>query len=381
MGHAVSSVRDQSILKPALLSMTAGTVLWLGLLVGFCLSLQPDGERAPSAALTLDARSPMTLDATGNATRVLHAGTLHAADFPLLHLRLENPGRDDVQLALRWRSAQGDAHPRLPIAFVDKDTWLVLAGQRHWQGEVRGLELLASGPPGSQLTIAGASLQQLTPGAALRSLLWHWTRTPDWSLLSVNAYRAGWPGQSLLQPALAVSLWLLLSVLSYAALRLARRTAPTLPVIGALFLAGWVALDLLWMHRLLQQHETSRATLAGRSDAEKGRRGQDSGMLELAEKVRAAVPDDGASRVFVVSDNDYFGMRSAYYLMPLNAYWNRRQELPGRQHLQTGDFILLVPPARTAIDVQRRALRVSDAVFLPVRPVTGDAHGTLFQVL
>ena len=93
-------------------------------------------------------------------------------------------------------------------------------------------------------------------------------------------------------------------------------------------------------------------------------------MYKFATEVKAAVPAQGA-RVFVTSTSEYTGLRTAYYLYPLNVYWAWDPVdggLPLNDQFRPGDYIAVIPPSpnryaaelghlttrgRTGIEVER----------------------------
>ena len=48
--------------------------------------------------------------------------------------------------------------------------------------------------------------------------------------------------------------------------------------------------------------------------------------------------DSPGSRVFVASEDIYLGMRAAYYLYPLNVFWQLEDpEMPANKYMRPGD--------------------------------------------
>ena len=113
-----------------------------------------------------------------------------------------------------------------------------------------------------------------------------------------------------------------------------------------IFLACWLVLDLVWQNRLLRQVAHSHFTFAGLSNEEKLAAGPDARLYRSIAAVKAHINEPDA-RVMVATSDLYAGMRAAYFLYPLNAYWRlERPEIPDAQYLRKGDYILLLKPSR-----------------------------------
>ena len=87
-----------------------------------------------------------------------------------------------------------------------------------------------------------------------------------------------------------------------------------------IFLACWLVLDLVWQNRLLRQVAHSHFTFAGLSNEEKLAAGPDAKLYRSIAAVKAHINEPDA-RVMVATSDLYAGMRAAYFLYPLNAYW------------------------------------------------------------
>ncbi|MDZ7784304.1 MAG: hypothetical protein U5K56_15650 [Halioglobus sp.] len=146
-----------------------------------------------------------------------------------------------------------------------------------------------------------------------------------------------------------------------------------------IFLICWLLLDGFWQYRLLRQVADTHRQFAGKETTEKLAAGPDSRFYHLAQRAQQHV-DGEKSRVFVSSSDDYHGLRTAYYLYPHNPYYRvRGDELPHPEHLRTGDYILIVHPARTQF---RRQLGIVQTQWghVPVDSLFSEDSGTLLRV-
>ncbi|MCP4829333.1 MAG: hypothetical protein GY889_10730, partial [Proteobacteria bacterium] len=69
--------------------------------------------------------------------------------------------------------------------------------------------------------------------------------------------------------------------------------------------------------------------------------------------VKAHIKEPDA-RVMIATSDLYAGMRAAYFLYPLNAFWRlERPEIPDQQYLRKGDYILVLGPSRARVNKDR----------------------------
>lgn len=115
-------------------------------------------------------------------------------------------------------------------------------------------------------------------------------------------------------------------------------------VAGGLVLVSWMTLDVFWSMRLWQQVPITYGKFAGKTSTEKLLASSNADLVPFILAAKTNIPEPDA-RVVIASGSDYNGMRSAYYMSPLNTYWHRNgPELPPRAQLTKGDYILLVVP-------------------------------------
>jgi hypothetical protein len=151
-------------------------------------------------------------------------------------------------------------------------------------------------------------------------------------------------------------------------------------VVVLIFFASWLILDMFWQRRLLHQLVDTHATFAGKSTEEKLAVGPDAKLYALVANAKPLMaPAD--SRVFVVSSDIYFGMRTAYYFLPLNVYWaHHASALPSRNLLRKGDHIVLLNPSRFTFDDQRNRVVAPQRRELPAELVFADETGTVVRL-
>ena len=131
---------------------------------------------------------------------------------------------------------------------------------------------------------------------------------------------------------------------------------------------------------LLQLRET-HSLFAGKSDEGKRIAGPDESLFELVTDAKKLMPSS-ASRVFVVSGDDYRGMRGAYYAYPQNVYWRRKgRKLPEPEAIQSDDYILVLPPVKLRYNSHENILESPDGNTVAVELLISRQIGALFRVL
>jgi hypothetical protein len=177
--------------------------------------------------------------------------------------------------------------------------------------------------------------------------------------------------------------WLALSSIILAIrLLLARSKAQVyVLVLPMLFLIAWLTLDMVWQGKLLQQLFETRAQFSGKTMTEKLQSGGDGELYEFIEDAHSLI-DSANARVYVGSASEYQGMRGAYYLYPLNVFWQRHtQGLPGVEYLSRGDYLVILQPSELQFDKQKSILSLPDGSPLQVEALLKRPRGRLFKLL
>jgi hypothetical protein len=171
-------------------------------------------------------------------------------------------------------------------------------------------------------------------------------------------------------------------LLGYGVLLLARpRTQLDWRFLSAGFLVCWIGLDLAWQSKLWHQLGLTRAQFSGLDSRAKLLAGPDGALVQFMSDVHRLVSVSDA-RVFVASADDFHGMRGSYYLYPMNVFWQRHgPELPARQYIHGGDYIVVVQPTGFHFDPQTSTLRAAGREPLPVQRIASAGPGGLYRML
>ena len=342
-------------------------------------SLVPLGSAQP-----IEGATRIVLDNHGRAVIALPAAGIDPASYPYLRVAFgDTPAPPLARLLVRavrgaaghWLARSEDVAPR--------DTWFYLGTAPQWHGALARVELFLLGAPDQTVTIHTIGLYPRSASHALQSLLSAWTSAGPWRHSSVNQHTGGRLDGSLLYPLPAAAL---LAAFALAACALLPRLFPGFrglrwPAAGGIVLLCWLLLDTLWQWQLLQRLHTAREQFAGSSNTEKLLAGPDRELFAISRAVKQALADRPA-RVLVSARDGYRGMRLAYYLYPLNVFWEREgPPLPDPALLRAGDYILLLQPSDVGFDRSAGLLHLPDRRTVPVQPVLITDTGVLVQVL
>ncbi|MCB1676331.1 MAG: hypothetical protein KDI01_08570 [Halioglobus sp.] len=342
-------------------------------------SLVPLGSAQP-----IEGGTRIVLDHQGRAVIALPAAGIELASYPYLRVAFgDAPAPPLSRLLVRavrgaighWLARSEDVAPR--------DTWFYLGAAPQWRGKLVRVELFLLGVPGQTVTIHTIGLYPRSASHALQSLLSAWSSAGPWRQSSVNQHTGGRLDGSLLYPLPAAAL---LAAFALTACALAPRLFPGFkglrwPAAGGIVLFCWLLLDALWQWQLLQRLHTAREQFASGSNTEKLLAGPDRELFAISRAVKQALAGKPA-RVLVSAREEYRGMRLAYYLYPLNVFWERGgPPLPDPALLRAGDYILLLQPSDIGLDRSAGLLRLPDRRTVPVKPVLMADTGVLVQVL
>lgn len=327
--------------------------------------------------------SRLLLDGTGLGVLLWNPPGLEAGNYPLLHLVFRQPPQTDA-LAVLWKPANvggRSSHYRLP-AEVGLERWQALTAAPDWQGKVGEFGLIFRGRPGQSVLLESVQLLAPTTGNRLRFIRADWFAPVSWNHASINRNWGAGSFGALIYPVPVIAALLCLSLVFYGAIVTKRASSRfDWQVVAGLFLFCWFALDVLWQGKFLGQLGETRRLFAGLEAEDKLAAGLDAALVNFATEVKRQVASN-TGRVFVSSDDDYLGMRTAYHLYPLNVYWQRPgKRLPARRYLHAGDYIVLLPP--TSLGFKQKAGRLANGrgEVIPVKLMASTAVGALFRVI
>ena len=273
------------------------------------------------------------------------------------------------------------SHERvLPPAGPDGGV-LDLGAEPRWQGRIAGIGLAVRGPLAQPLVVRRLELRPVPPttGALLRWMIEDWTTFEDWSQRSIN-FTSGAPLGALFPPVVMVALWVGFGAALYALFDPPRRTPGALLPYAALFLLGWLALDLRWQWDLGRRLERTVASFAGKSEEDRRLAALDGELYRFMREVRQRLPERPA-RLFIVSAEPagFLAGRARYHLLPHNGYAGFGH-LPSPDQARAGDYVLILSPLPGVDYNAEQRLLEGGGVKLPVEMLHFAASGALFRV-
>lgn len=300
-------------------------------------------------------------------------------------LTLQFASRPPPVIFIIWRS---DTDPqqlfqhRLP---PQQENPLVydLGAVQGWRGKATQLGIGIQLQPSGQTSLQQLSLDSPTILTGIANGWRNWTSFRPWKPVDVNIHTGTrslgegphpmpWFAALALLLLCAYGLW---HYLKHRSLQLNWRVA------GALVLITWMLSDVFWQLRLWRQVPLTYQQFSGKTAAEKLLASSDADMVRFTTAAKEKIPEKNA-RVFIASISDSAGMRSAYYMSPLNTYWHRKgPELPSREQLHGDDYILLVSPTSVAYDAGRGKVHFRDGSTLSAEQLLASPQGALLRVV
>lgn len=324
------------------------------------------------------------LDQSGRGVIEVATRNIALADLPYLQLRFR--GRPDVlAMIVGWRteaSGRTIRNHRVGLS-PGREIWLDMRDVRHWQGQATSLAVVFLGPPGGRVDLETISLRPQTIASSLRVQLDDWLTFVPWRQSSINAYIGVMaPGKTAYPVVVLTLLFIIASMVYLTSTRLGRgRSGIRWSVVGVIFTVCWIAVDGLWQYRLTQQVTLTTETFAGKNREEKLLATNDDYLFRFAQDVRQAIHTKDA-RIFINTTDDYLGMRSAYYLYPMNVFWERHaRALPASKYFQRGDYIVLLNPALASLNSETGELTYGTGQKLKVRAISSTNVGALLEVI
>lgn len=347
------------------------------LLTGASLQLT-SGQGAPTAAgLEIRQPGPLELAVVRGSIRRVQANLYRHLSWQISGLE---PGRE---IRLVWATLDDPRTTRervLPPGSSDGGT-LDLSTEPGWQGRIIAIGLVVRGPLAQPLVVRGLELRPmpLTTGQLLRQMVEDWTTFEDWSQRSIN-YTAGASLNALFPPVLMMALWVGFSAVLYAMFNPQRRAPGTRMPYAALFLLGWLALDLRWQWDLGQRLERTAERFAGKDETGRRLAALDGELYQFLLEVRQRLPEQPA-RLFIVSNDPggFLAGRARYHLLPHNGYAGLSR-LPHNSEAHAGDYVLILAPLNEVRYDRERQMLESAGVQLPAEMLYAAASGTLFRV-
>jgi hypothetical protein len=382
------------MLKIVVLSMLLGAVaFFIGLSQLYSVAVQPgpaveeivwdpsSAKVAQGVATLIDGGLEIQLPPSG-VTIVSPSDRRFAAQaYPFLHIGIEDSSQH-LKVSISWKSTtNANKHQSYTLeSELRSSLWLATHELKGWEGEIHSLSLMISGEPGETVAITDFSFFGASGSRQLSAIFSDFAAYAPWRRGSMNSY-TGVTSASSFYPVPLVATYLALCLLAYALLLFWKTKLQfDWRVVAVIFLACWIALDLSWQNRLLHQLADTHHTFSGKDTAEKLAVGPDGKLFDFVSEVKLRLETEDP-RIFVASSDEYQGLRGAYYLYPFNVFWALRgQELPHREFMHSGDYIVAIEPTETVFSPVVNAVGVDGGGSAPAEIVFSNKSGTLYRV-
>lgn len=346
-------------------------------LTGASLQLTSGQGAQTPAGLEIRQSGPQDLVVIRGSTRRVQANLYRHFSWRVSGLE------PNQEVWLVWATADDPRTTRkrvLPSAGPDGGI-LDLGAEPGWRDRIIAIGLVVSGPLTQPLLVRGLELRPmpLTTGQLLRQMVVDWTAFEDWSQRSIN-YTAGAPLNALFPPMLMTALWFSFSAVLYAMFNPPRRTPGVWTPYAALFLIGWLLLDVRWQWDLGQRLARTAESFAGKDETARRLAALDGEFYQFLLEVRQRLPEKPA-RLFIVSadSSSFLAGRARYHLLPHNGYAGFAR-LPHPGETRAGDYVLILAPLNDMRYDHERQVLENAGVQLPAERLHVATAGALFRV-
>ena len=257
---------------------------------------------------------------------------IKARNFPFIEYQL-SPLHPGLSVHLFWRNSDepDKLHSvQLPLSTL-KSNMANLSNEAGWAGTIVELTIFAQGDlRDTTFDLKQLTLLPATSGNILKQIASDALSLRVWTQASINAIKLG-PTNTIMSPVLAISVWVALSIVMFMLLKWASTSFKCTPgsnqvlsFSGAVFLIGWIALDLLWTRRLLFQAEETNYLFAGKSMQDKKLADIDGGIYKDVSLLMGQLGKPGP-RIWIVTKgiSTFVGYRIKYHLTGYPTYYYR----------------------------------------------------------
>ncbi|GAB5413431.1 MAG: hypothetical protein Cons2KO_10340 [Congregibacter sp.] len=321
------------------------------------------------------------MDGTGKVVIEFRGQDVDLSGLQVLRLRF--PARQDLKaVVVAWRSdlSNGQVLSWRVDGPPAADFWVDMSQVGGWGGKANKLAFAFLGPLGTELRLESVELLPRSAMQIFRVTMADWLTFTPWRHSSINTHIGVSNPAKYPYPVYAAAAVVTAGTLSYLLACGLRRRRIDWRVPIALFFVGWLGLDALWQHKLVRQNEESKRSFAGKSSHEKRLASDDGALYKFVLEARKAI-DQPDARIFVASEDDFTGMRGAYFAYPSNVYWERHATtLPASEHIRKGDYVIMLRPIRAGFDKDSGLLRYGEGMSLTTRLLMSNQIGAVFEV-
>jgi hypothetical protein len=283
-------------------------------------------------------------------------------ELSFLWRTLEHPNRN-FHIPLEWRSG----------SVVSAE----LGSSDGWSGTITGIGLVAHGNLSQALIVQSCTVPSVSEWTALMEIGRQWSVPFPFKGTSITLpFDAERSDYATLLMVIAVAEGLAMS--AYYLLTRGRRWPRDPRVLWAIFLIGWLILDVRWQANLWRQLAQTARQFAGETTTEKHLAADDHVLFELMQQVNSTLPAPPV-RIRFLADNWALRTRGSFFLYPQNVYHdpNPVPSIPNPDQLRSGDYVLLFWYSGLTYDRELQQLLWPDGRRKPADEILTPADGVL----
>ena len=312
------------------------------------------------------------LGADGVGLIVAPVPAFDADEYSRVTWHIASEAARGTDLLMVWRTREQPARTHTaPIDWSRGPAKVDLSHDPNWSGSIQGVALAARGQLPVPLAIAGFSARSNAWDATAADIVGQWLEWPRTGGRMMTQMSDEARHVAPILPVVAGGVALGVAFLIF---RARRRSEPVAAwAIAALFLAGWLLVDLRWQTILWRQHAATVAQFAGKSLDEQYMADADAPIFDVARKIRDAKRARGG-RILVLSDSPHLGTRVGWFLYPENVFYGprRRDPAPAPDRLRPGDQVVLLLFRGILWDATRGMLVWADGRTRAAREILSD---------
>lgn len=390
-GVPLHTARDW--LKPAAFALAVAAAGWIGAYLWFAvpgkLFSSAPAHRFTGAQMKITRGTGVAdksnfivaaTDASGIAVITIDTPNLDAADYRRIRWRAVSVD-PEATLVTAWRSASSPGKTlTAPVTVHGADLHVSRPAPPEWSGRIEGIALTIHGTLRQPLFIQEVRIDAMGAGDIIADRLDDWFDFRHWNGLSINAAVGGPQEQPVWMPIVAavIALTAILIVLTRGRGRMTRSGQKLAIVV--IVATAWIVLDARWLWGRMHQTAATASTFAGKTPRDKHIADVDGYVYAFAEQLTARLPKTPV-RIYIASDDQYFGGRLAYHLYPHNANMNREWGgLPAPDRLKAGEYVVVFRRRNVQYDPANRMLSWDQQAPVPVDILIAHQGNAAFRL-
>ena len=295
-------------------------------------------------------------DPSGLAVITIDTPTVIAEDYRRIRWKVVSVD-PTATLVTAWRSPSAAGKTLVaPVEQYGGDFYIAYPRAPDWSGRIEGIALTIRGTLRQPLFVEEVTIDPMDASDIASDRMHDWFGFRYWNGLSINSAIGGPLEQPVFLPVTASLV--ALTAIAILLLRWRKRMSRPSQRLAIVMIVGitWLVLDGRWLWLRMQQTQETGSTFSGKTPHDKHLADIDSYLYAFSEQVLARLPKTPA-RVYVSSDDQYFGGRVAYHLYPHNAFMNRAHgAVPPPDRVKPGEYVVFFRRRSVQYDAANKTL-------------------------